>query len=145
MAEWGLTWTTVRTWKLPSQFWQITFWFWFDLYSVLYGSYSCSHPLLFYTVQSANDCKSNECSIGPPCFNSLHEFTRIIQPPLSLSVDLHTFQFVWTLKKMQIWLGGLEHVLIWTQSVLASPQAWISSAAGSQHAVCLAKSMWKPT
>lgn len=46
-------------------------------------------------------------------------------------------------KKMQIVRGGIEHVLIWTQSGLPSPQGWVCSAAGSHGAVCFAKSMWK--
>lgn len=46
-------------------------------------------------------------------------------------------------KKMQIVRGGIEHVLIWTQSGLPSPEGWVCSAAGSHGAVCFAKSMWK--
>ena len=46
-------------------------------------------------------------------------------------------------KKMQIVQGGIEHVLIWTQSGLPSPEGWACSAAGSHSAVCFAKSMWK--
>lgn len=83
---------------------------------------------------------SREFSFPPTC-------------PLLLKSQLRVVSFCWSAylsicvnserEKKHIVQGGIEHVLIRTQSGLPSPQGWVCSAAGRHGAVCFVKSMWK--
>lgn len=87
------------------------------------------------TVQSGTTVEENTLDFY--CFNSLRS------PRISLCWSAYLSIWVKPGKKMQIVRGGIEHVLIWTQSGLPSPGGWVCSAAGSHGTVCFAKSMWK--
>lgn len=73
----------------------------------------------------------------------LHCFNSLRSPHISLCWSAYLSICVKPGKKMQIVRGGIEHVLIRTQSGLPSPEGQVCSAAGSRSAVCFAKSMWK--
>lgn len=92
-----------------------------------------------FSVKSwqSNQAQQLKKCIGPHCFNSLRS------PRISLCWSAYLSICVKPGKKMQIVWGRIEHVLIWTQSGLPSPEGWLCSAAGSHGAVCFAKSMWK--